>query len=77
MKVRVRCFTGMRRYAPGEASDFEMELAEPFSARQLLDALGVPPDLDPFVAVNGRKVDKAHALHDGDEVVLFRQMEGG
>ena len=77
MKVRVRCFTGMRRYAPGGDGDFEMALAEGSSAGQLLEALGVPPDLNPFVAVNGGKVELDRILRDGDEVVVFSQMEGG
>ncbi len=77
MKVRVRCFTGMQQYAPGGRGDFEMALPAGSSARQLLEALGVPPDLEPFVAVNGGKVALDHLLQDGDDVVMFRQMEGG
>jgi molybdopterin converting factor small subunit len=37
----------------------------------------VPPDIAPFIAVNGRKVAQDHRLRDGDEVVLFTHMEGG
>jgi hypothetical protein len=67
----------MRQYAPGGAGDFELELAEASSARRLLEVLGVPADQKPFVAVNGRKVEMTYLLCNGDEVVLFDQMEGG
>jgi len=75
--VRVRCFTGMRRYLPEGKSGFEIELAEGADLRRLLDTMEVPPDIAPFIAVNGRKVAQDHRLCDGDEVVLFTHMEGG
>jgi len=75
--VRVRCFTGMRRYLPEGKGDFAIELAEGADLRRLLDIMDVPPGIAPFIAVNGRKVAQDHLLRDGDEVVLFTHMEGG
>jgi molybdopterin converting factor small subunit len=75
--VRVRCFTGMRRYLPEGKGDFAIELAEGADLRRLLDIMDVPPGIAPFIAVNGRKVVQDHLLRDGDEVVLFTHMEGG
>ena len=75
MKVRVRCFTGMRQYAPD--GDLTITLVESTRVAQLLDQMGVPTDAHPFIAVNGRKADPEATLSDGDEVVLFTQMEGG
>ena len=77
MKIRVRCFTGMRQYAPEGEGDVKVALAEDSRVRQLLDQMGVPADAQPFIAVNGCKADHGKILRDGDEVVLFTQMEGG
>lgn len=77
MKVRVRCFTGMRPYAPDGQSDFRLELVAGDTLRHLLEKLHIPADAKPFIAVNGRKVAAHHTLHDGDEVVMFTHMEGG
>ena len=77
MKVHVRCYTGMRRYAAGNSGSFEIELAEGTDLQRLLDAMDVPSDIAPFMAVNGRKAAQDHRLRDGDEVVLFTHMEGG
>lgn len=75
MKIRVRCFTGMRQYAP--EGDVTIALAEGARVGQLLDQMGVPAKAQPFIAVNGRKADPEATLRDGDDVVLFTQMEGG
>jgi hypothetical protein len=65
----------MRQYAPD--GDFTTESAEGTRVGQLLDQMGVPADAQPFIAVNGRKTGRNKTLHDGDDVVLFTQMEGG
>lgn len=77
MNVRVRCFTGMRPYAPDGQGDFSLELVEGATLRELLRQLQVPADATPFIAVNGRRAEAHHTLHDGDEVVMFTTMEGG
>jgi molybdopterin converting factor small subunit len=77
LKIRVRCFTGMRQYAPEGEGDSKTELAEGTRVGQLLDQMGVPDDAQPFIAVNGRKTGHDETLHDGDDVVLFTPMEGG
>ena len=77
MKVRVRCFTGMRRYAPDGKGDFRLELPEGASVEKMLETLGVPPEMRPFIAVNGRQAEAGHRLRDGDGVVVFSLAEGG
>ena len=77
MIVRVRCFTGMRRFAPDGRSDFDIELDAGASVAHLLDRLGVPVGTDVIAAVNGRRANREAALHNGDAVVLFTPMEGG
>lgn len=77
MKVRVRCFTGMRQYAPGGRGDFALELEAGTRVGQLLDQMGVPADARPFVAVNGARVEGDPRLKENDIVVLFTPAEGG
>lgn len=77
MKVRVRCFTGMRRYAPDGRGDFTLEMAEGSPVGRLLGHLKVPAGAGVFIAVNGRRAAPDHVLRDGDEVVVFELMEGG
>jgi molybdopterin converting factor small subunit len=77
VKIRVRCFTGMRRYAPDDKADFPLEMTEGATVRELLETLQIPADPWPFIAVNAQKVEANGALHDGDDVVMFTPMEGG
>ena len=77
MIVRVKCFAGLRRYAPAGRSDFEVELAAGTPVGQLLDQMGVPADDQTFIAVNGTRAGRDKPLVDGDLVVLFTPMEGG
>jgi molybdopterin converting factor small subunit len=77
MNVRVKCFTGMRRYAPGGQSEFEIVLAEGAQVAQLLAHLNVPADAAAIIAVNGARAEGDRLLRDGDTVVLFTPMEGG
>lgn len=77
MKVRVRCFTGMRPYAPDGGGDFEVTIQAGMPVGQLIEQLGVPADAQPFIAVNDRRAEVDKRLADGDIVVLFTMVEGG
>ena len=77
MKVRVRCFTGMRRYAPGGRGDFEVAVEGGGRVEDLLRRLGVPTDERPFIAVNGVRAEGGQRLNDGDTIVLFTPADGG
>lgn len=77
MKIRVRCFTGMRQYAPEGNGDFEIEIDAGSRVGTLLDKMGVTAEEAPFIAVNGYRTDREKHLRDGDTIVLFTSMEGG
>lgn len=77
MNVRVKCFTGMRRYAPEGRGEFALALAEGAQVAQLLVQLNVPVDAGTFIAVNGVRVVPDQVLREGDTVVLFTPMDGG
>lgn len=77
MIVRVKCFTGMRRFAPHDRHEFDLEFDTGASVASLLERLGVPAATNAIVAVNGARAQKHLPLHDGDAVILFTPMEGG
>lgn len=77
MKVTVKCFTGMRPYAPDGQSKFALFLEEGAQVAQLLDRLNVPADAGAIIAVNGARAERDKRLQDGDTIVLFTPMEGG
>ncbi len=77
MIVRVKCFTGMRRFAPDDRIDFDIELDAGARVADLLERLGVPVATDVIAAVNGRRTEREALLREGDAVVLFTPMEGG
>jgi len=47
------------------------------TVRQLLDGLGIPPDLVAVVMVNGRQESKSYLLQEGDQVKLVPLVGGG
>ena len=55
----------------------EVELSSDARVTDLLDALGVPPESQLTLGVNGELAQLDSALHDGDKVMLVTPMEGG
>jgi len=47
------------------------------TVHQLLDVLGIPPDLVAVVMVNGRQEPKSYLLQEGDQVKLVPLVGGG
>lgn len=47
------------------------------TVHQLLDGLGIPPDLVAVVMVNGRQVSKSYLLQEGEQVKLVPFVGGG
>jgi len=47
------------------------------TVHQLLDGLGIPPDLVAVVMVNGRQEPKNYLLQEGDQVKLVPLVGGG
>ena len=47
------------------------------TVHQLLDCLGIPPDLVAVVMVNGRQKPKSYLLQEGDQVKLVPLVGGG
>jgi len=79
MRVTVRLYAGLRKYAPsGNAGEgFDYALPEGSTAAELLHSLGVPGNAPVVVMVHQTVVDADHPLADGDVVALFPPVAGG
>ena len=78
MKVQVKVFATLRKYAPAESVQKDgLELAEGATIRQVLQQLGVPEPEVAFVFVNSKRHKLDEPLSDGDELGIFPPMAGG
>jgi len=77
--VRLTLFADLRRFEPkgepGGARPFA--LAPGATVADLVQAAGIPAAEEVTVGLNGERASLDAALRDGDDVVLFSQMEGG
>ncbi len=77
MRVRVLFFGEMRRHLPSGREDVELELADGARVADVLASVGIAPDDERIVGLNGVLAQDATALHDGDELSLYHPMGGG
>ncbi len=77
MIVRIRLVSDVRRYLRGRPEPLTCALAEGATVADLVRELGIPPDEELVVGVNGLLGDRASQLADGDEVMLLTPMSGG
>jgi molybdopterin converting factor small subunit len=79
MKIQVRLFASLGRYAPsGEgAEDHAVTLEEGATVGVLLDRLGVPAGVVKLIFVNGVHATPETVLRSGDRVGVFPPVAGG
>jgi molybdopterin converting factor small subunit len=80
MKVQVKLFATLQRYAPDgkKAGDpFEVELPEKSNIGDLTTQLGIRPREAKVAFVNGRARAEMYRLKEGDEIGLFPPVGGG
>lgn len=76
--VRLTLFADLRRFEPkGSNGPRTFALRPGATVADLVAEAGVPADEDVTVGLNGDRASLDAALNEGDEVVLFSQMEGG
>ena len=79
VKVEVRLYASLRRYAPqlslGEA--MELALDEGGTPRHVFERLGLPESEVKRVIVNGVPRGYEYILLDGDRVAIFPPVAGG
>ncbi len=77
MRVEVRLFSVLRRYAPGGAEAFDLEPGPGATLGQVLARLDLPEGVERVVLLNGRRADPSTPLTDGDVVTVFPPVTGG
>ncbi len=76
--VNLTLFADLRRFEPKGANGARpMSLASGATVADLIAAAGIPATEDVTVGLNGERGALETPLSDGDDVVLFSQMEGG
>lgn len=76
--VSVTFFADLRRFLPRDADGPQRyTLPEPATMADLLSVIGIAPDADITVALNGELAARDTPLADGADVMLLSPMEGG
>lgn len=77
MIVTVKLMGDLRKYLRGRAEPIRCELPERSVVGNLVRELGIEPEEEIVVGVNGELGSQASELADGDEVLLLTPMAGG
>jgi sulfur carrier protein ThiS len=78
MTVKVVFFADLRRFLPkGADGPQSYAVASGATVADLLDTIGIKPEEDVTVAVDGEITERTAVLHDGADVMLLSPMEGG
>jgi hypothetical protein len=76
--VKVTFFADLRRFLPrGADGPQPYTVPERATVDDLLTVIGVAPDADLTIAVDGEQADRSTPLRDGADVMLLTPMEGG
>ena len=76
--VMVTFFADLRRFLPrGADGPQRFTVPKGASVDDLLAVIGVAPDAELTVAVDGEQADREALLHEGAEIMLLSPMEGG
>lgn len=77
MRVQIKLYGDMVKYAPGEENVFSLSFSSPVTANQVLDHLAIPEDKPYTVLLNGRRVDPSQAIQEGSTLVILPEISGG
>lgn len=79
MRVEVRLFATLAAFLPPVSREGVVTLDVPAGStvRDVMQHLGMPPELERVSLVNGGDADPEHALRQGDVVTVFPPLAGG
>ena len=76
--IAVTFFADLRRYLPrGADGPQRYSVPDGATVADLLATIGIAPETDLTVALDGELADRETRLHDGADVMLLSPMEGG
>jgi sulfur carrier protein ThiS len=77
MKVEVRVYAGLRRYAANERASIDLEIPEGATIAELLQIVGCPEEEVSFILLNGQAVGLERHLCDQAVIQLVPSVSGG
>lgn len=78
MRVAIKLYSEMKRFAPGDTNEFSLELPSGATVAQVFDALGIDDYIPRFVLVDGMlRNEPEFPLADGCTIVMFPPVSGG
>jgi len=77
MKVEVRLYSELKRYAPGDNNIFILTLSPGATVADVLAKLNIPSSVHRMIILNGRRAADDSLLEPGDTLVLFTPACGG
>jgi molybdopterin converting factor small subunit len=77
MKIAFRLFANLRSFYPSIDGCGEMDLAEGSTVRTVTDVLGIPPETERVILLNGHHAKEETRLSEGDSLTFFPPMTGG
>jgi sulfur-carrier protein len=79
MRVEVRLFATLALFLPAGAREgaASLEVPETSTVRDVVQHLGIPPDLERVTLVNGGSATPERPLRPGDIVTVFPPLAGG
>ena len=76
MRIEVKLYGDLKRYAPGGQTQFRPMLQAGATLEALLKQLSIP-DGRHVALINGRRATQATRFKDGDTLVLIPPISGG
>ncbi|WP_363320951.1 MoaD/ThiS family protein [Desulfobacula sp.] len=76
MHINIKLYGAMKKYAPGDTTQFELIIESGASLKDILRLFSIPEKGYVFL-VNGRRIDKTSCFNEGDTLVLFPEISGG
>ena len=77
MKIAFRLFANLRSFSPSTDGCGELDLAEGSTVRTVSDVLGIPPETERVILLNGHHAKEDTRLSEGDSLTFFPPMTGG
>ncbi len=80
MQIEIKLLTQFKQYLPSpdtEGNVRSIEIAEPATVKDVLDKLGIPPDMPKVIMLNDRQGAMDGEVAPGDRMTIFPPVGGG
>jgi molybdopterin converting factor small subunit len=79
MNVEIALYATLSKYLPPGAQNRKavIEVKDGATLREVMNQLGIPPDLPNMVLVNGRQAPDGTVIKDGETLSIFPPLAGG